>query len=217
MKHLRVTLRPHGTTIHPVYDVLVGDAVSSARMLHWNVADDTPTILFHLDSDPDAVATALDDIPAVIAYDLTPVGNGTYYLYLHEEPTEVEWTLSAAFTGDGMLVVPPLVYTDDGGVRFAVLGDPDDLRAALDLLPDGLDATVERVGEYDVPPPDVTAVLTERQHAAVDAATELGYYEVPRRATHEDVAERLGCAPSTASEHLRKANARVMTALFDRR
>ena len=33
-----------------------------------------------------------------------------------------------------------------------------------------------------------------------------------REATHADVAERLGCAPGTASEHLRKAEAKLVDA-----
>jgi predicted DNA binding protein len=33
-------------------------------------------------------------------------------------------------------------------------------------------------------------------------ALELGYYETPREATHTNVAERLDCAPNTATEHL---------------
>ncbi len=52
----------------------------------------------------------------------------------------------------------------------------------------------------------------QRQRAAVRAAVDLGYYDQPRRATHGDVAERLGCAASTASEYLRKAEAKLVRA-----
>nr|WP_284011073.1 helix-turn-helix domain-containing protein [Halomicroarcula sp. YJ-61-S] len=38
---------------------------------------------------------------------------------------------------------------------------------------------------------------------------------MPRTATHEAVADALDCAPSTAAEHLRKAESRVLHALFD--
>ena len=44
-------------------------------------------------------------------------------------------------------------------------------------------------------------------------AVEHGYYEIPRRATHEDIADELGCAPSTVDEHLRKAESRILTSL----
>jgi predicted DNA binding protein len=56
--------------------------------------------------------------------------------------------------------------------------------------------------------------LTERQREALTAAVTHGYYDIPREADHEDVAAAMDCAPSTASEHLRKAEAMVMTSLF---
>ncbi len=48
----------------------------------------------------------------------------------------------------------------------------------------------------------------------IQAALSLGYYGVPRTASHEDVAEELDCAPSTAAEHLRKAEATVIETVF---
>ncbi|MFC6963264.1 helix-turn-helix domain-containing protein [Halocatena marina] len=53
--------------------------------------------------------------------------------------------------------------------------------------------------------------LSDRQRAALLAAFDLGYYEQPRQATHKDVAARLDCAPNTASEHLQKAEMKVIT------
>jgi len=47
-------------------------------------------------------------------------------------------------------------------------------------------------------------------------AVEPGYYAVPRRASLADVADTLGCAGSTASNHLRKAETRVMRRLVGR-
>ena len=40
-----------------------------------------------------------------------------------------------------------------------------------------------------------------------------GYYETPREATHEDVADRLDCSPATVSEHLQKIERAVFGAL----
>ena len=47
-----------------------------------------------------------------------------------------------------------------------------------------------------------------------ETAVEEGYYDVPRQATHKDIADNLGCAPSTVDEHLRKAESRVVTGLI---
>jgi predicted DNA binding protein len=57
--------------------------------------------------------------------------------------------------------------------------------------------------------------LADRQAELVEIALELGYYAVPRTASHEDVAGAAGCVPSTASEHLRKAEATLVRASFE--
>jgi len=56
-------------------------------------------------------------------------------------------------------------------------------------------------------------MLTERQQETLQAAIEAGYYNVPREATHEDIAERLGRSDGTVGEHLRKIEAKVMEAI----
>lgn len=52
--------------------------------------------------------------------------------------------------------------------------------------------------------------LTDRQTSALATAVEMGYFDSPRRASIEDVAGRLGISASTAVEHLRKAEKKVL-------
>ncbi len=67
-------------------------------------------------------------------------------------------------------------------------------------LPPSVDVDIHAVGESDVGRESPVSTLSERQREAVLAALELGYYDHPRRATHEDVAERLGSAPNTSKK-----------------
>ena len=55
--------------------------------------------------------------------------------------------------------------------------------------------------------------IADRQLEVFRTAVESGYYEIPRRATHEEIADSLECAPSTVDEHLRKAESRVLQSL----
>nr|WP_272904722.1 helix-turn-helix domain-containing protein [Halobacterium sp. TGN-42-S1] len=55
--------------------------------------------------------------------------------------------------------------------------------------------------------------MTDRQRDVVAVAVDLGYYEVPRTATLDDVAAEVGVASSTVSDHLRKAESAVMASL----
>ncbi|NIW27840.1 MAG: helix-turn-helix domain-containing protein, partial [Actinobacteria bacterium] len=77
-------------------------------------------------------------------------------------------------------------------------------------FPEAVSVEVREIGAVSGPNP--AARLSDRQREAVEAGLELGYYEVPRAATHRDVADRLGCSPSTASEHLQKAEAKLVRA-----
>jgi predicted DNA binding protein len=56
--------------------------------------------------------------------------------------------------------------------------------------------------------PDVG--LTERQMKTLRTAVEMGYFDTPRRASVKDVARRLNVSASTAVEHLRKAEKKVL-------
>lgn len=52
--------------------------------------------------------------------------------------------------------------------------------------------------------------LTDRQHEALRIAYERGYFDIPRRASLEEVAEELDIAPSSVSERLRRAQTRLI-------
>ena len=56
----------------------------------------------------------------------------------------------------------------------------------------------------------VSASLSEAQRAAFDLAVQRGYYDHPQRATVAELAGRIGLAPSTYGEHLRKAEAKLL-------
>jgi len=86
----------------------------------------------------------------------------------------------------------------------------------VDAAPDDLDITFDVIGQFRGESDDPATILSDRQREAVETALDLGYYEQPREATHEDVAAKLDCAPQTASDHLQKAEAKlVLTALND--
>ena len=70
-----------------------------------------------------------------------------------------------------------------------------------------------------VPPEFVRAAvltdLTDRQREVLATAYSNGYFEFPRRATGEDIAADLGISLPTFSEHLRAAERKILTRLFE--
>jgi len=59
------------------------------------------------------------------------------------------------------------------------------------------------------------ADLTDRQRVTLQAAYHAGFFEWPRDASGEDVAESLKVSPPTFHQHLRKAEGKVFAGLFD--
>lgn len=57
--------------------------------------------------------------------------------------------------------------------------------------------------------------LTDRQWAALQTAYYAGFFDWPRGSTGEEVASSLGIAPSTFHEHLRSAQRKLLSVLFD--
>ncbi len=55
--------------------------------------------------------------------------------------------------------------------------------------------------------------LTEKQIKALVSAVESGYYEIPKRITADDLAQRFGQPRSTFQEHIRKAESKVVLAM----
>lgn len=106
----------------------------------------------------------------------------------------------------------PTGSTRDGPIRVEVLGETTVvLREALADGPPGLDETVERIGPSPDTGGDIQALLTDRQRAVLDIALSLGSNNVPRQATHSDIAERLDRSVAPVGEHLQKIECRVFT------
>lgn len=106
----------------------------------------------------------------------------------------------------------------------------------LDPTEKGLDVTIlgshealgERVREYEAAgaevllramsdyegPDDPLDATTPRQREVLKTAFDLGYFDVPRAATTEEVGDALDLDPSTVREHLQRAQRNVFAALL---
>lgn len=62
---------------------------------------------------------------------------------------------------------------------------------------------------------DVFTALTPRQRAALDAAVHAGYFDWPRGSTAEEVATAMGISAATFHSHLRKAQGKLLDALYE--
>jgi predicted DNA binding protein len=65
-------------------------------------------------------------------------------------------------------------------------------------------------GAITVPVDEFLGSLTEKQLAAFLTAMQLGYYNLPKQVTIEEIASRQGINRSTYEEHLRKAELKIL-------
>ncbi|MFC6965098.1 helix-turn-helix domain-containing protein [Halocatena marina] len=99
------------------------------------------------------------------------------------------------------------------GITIKIIGRESDLQHGFDALPGEVRrrASIERVEKCSPVAPGIVSTLTERQRDVLTATADVGYYDVPRRGTADDVADTVGCAASTASDHLRKIETRILS------
>lgn len=214
MRYFDLTLTPDDGAIHPVDGLIAETGVRRVAIMHLDaLGDGTGVLLYRLDGDADAVVPAVGDHPDVLAYDLLDADEEEFHLYLHLRPGEPAATVMDLAQRYALMIETPVEFTGRGGVRMTIIGSHDMLSRAVDELPEDVSVSVAEVGTYTPDRQDTLSMLTDRQLEVFQKAVELGYYEIPRRATHEEIAEHLECAPSTVDEHLRKAESRVLRAL----
>jgi DNA-binding CsgD family transcriptional regulator len=214
MRYFEFTIKPDDGAIHPVDSVIIETpGVTREALVHVNaLANGTGVMLYRLRGDPDDLEARLDGHSQLLSCAPVAVEGETFHFYVHVEPGQPAGRLMSVAQKYALMIVPPLSFVE-GGLRITIVGTHEMLQQALEELPEETHISVEQVGEYSPDGRNVLSLLTDRQLEVFETAVASGYYEVPRQATHEDIADGLGCAPSTVDEHLRKAESRILTSL----
>lgn len=215
MKYLKLSLSPTERAIHPIDSFVAGhDSVTREALLHVDArADGTTVLLYRVVGDGDAFSDALAEEPDIHDQEVVDLAGDGYHAFIQAESTEEGNALLEVAHEHALIIDTPLEFTE-GGLRATLVGTHENLRAALGAMPDSVEFSVGNAGTYVPGSEDLLSPLTDRQLEVFETAVQEGYYDVPRQATHKDIAENLGCAPSTVDEHLRKAESRVVTGLI---
>lgn len=130
-----------------------------------------------------------------------------------------EYTPLQVLLHEGFIPVGGFGELRNGAERFdLLLSDREDLSKAVELL--------ERFGPVKIKSvssdfqrrmtPSVTEwrelfeTITPQRRKVLNKALEAGYFDIPRGSTLEEIADDLGIAKTTASQHLRKAERSIM-------
>ena len=219
MKHVRVRITTQGQAadIHPMFGVMTeAPFVERATALQWNYTGSELGILHYVVGDTAALERAIQKIPEVIAYDIECIDEQSAYIYIRDATTNSLQEMVTPISSGGLVIAPPVEYAPDGTMALSIFGPDDKLQNAIETLSDQVNVTIVKVGGFAGIPAVVETRLTHRQRETIEAALELGYYDIPRTASQEDISAELERAPSTTAEHLRKAESKIIQTHFSR-
>lgn len=99
----------------------------------------------------------------------------------------------------------------DRGVLISLVGSQEAIRDMLrNYEAAGATPDLCKLTEYEGEE-DTLDVLTDRQFEVIETAYEMGFYEIPREASTEDIAGELDIDAATVSEHLQRAERNLLT------
>ncbi|WP_255150251.1 helix-turn-helix domain-containing protein [Halorarius halobius] len=216
MRYFDLRLTPESGGLHPAdRDLAAVPEVARESLLHVDAfGDGTGVLLYRLEGDRPSAREFADHSDDVLGFDLIDVDEEKFHLYLHVTRGEPAGSLMALCHDFALIIDTPIRITDHGDVLVTVVGRHDMLREALRNAPDPIDINIEQVGRYRPDEENFMSLLTDRQREVFERAVELGYYDIPRGVNQQELADDLGCAPSTVDEHLRKAESKMLSALL---
>ena len=99
---------------------------------------------------------------------------------------------------------------DERGVSLSLTGP----QAAISETVEGYERAgvspdLEALGDYE-PAGHPVEELTDRQREVIETAWEMGYYEVPKQVSADDVATEMSLDSSTVNEHLQRAERNLL-------
>ena len=218
MKYVRVTATPDPDLAPRLFGILAGASyVTESRLYDVNFSSSGRlTGLFEGVGDRERFHADAEPLAGVRTVETAPVTDERFNLLLGLDTTAIPLLnrLFDLLTRAGVVLAKPVRYRDDSA-HARIVGPAAALQRILDGIPAAVSVAVREVGGFDTRRETPVSALSDRQREALLAAYDLGYYDHPRRATHEEIGDRIGCAPNTVCDHLQKAEKKVMAEVLD--
>jgi len=217
MRYLTVQITPvESEGFHPVEAKLREEPSITREAIHHIelLTDDTVLLFAEGSGDSDRYEAIMRDSPLVKEYLVS--GEDRWLAVSQFEPSDVTRKLLEFERESDIVIETPIKINSDGSIDVTYLGSDSALQAVFRRAGEEIPLTYEVIetGSYDPDANKFLRVLTTRQQEVLQAAMAVGYYTAPRQATQDDVANRIGIAPTTAGEHLRKIEERVFGTLI---
>ncbi|WP_121820606.1 helix-turn-helix domain-containing protein [Halostella salina] len=213
MRYVRIRITPtEGQGFHPLGEALSEEPSVTRGAIHRDelLDDGTAVMLAEARGDRDRYEAILQSSPHVLDYAVTGA-DGWWYSYTHFEPTDLTRRMLQHQRESELVLEMPIEVAEDGSYDMTLVGDEGAFADAVTIDTDEFSVTVLETGSHAPQVDELFGTLTARQQEVLEAAVRLGYYENPREATHEAIADRVDASPSTVGEHLRKIESRIFS------
>lgn len=176
------------------------------------VEDGTVVTVYEVDGSADVLEERLSSAPDHV-HEYAVCDGDPVVAQIRFEPDGVLADLLSVHRSFGVAARFPLRYVDHdpATVEVAETGPREELRERVRETRELATVDVRRVEEYDPASGQSFRELTDRQQEVLETAVELGYYDAPRGATHEDIAAELDCSTSVVGQHLRRVERDLLT------
>jgi hypothetical protein len=156
-------------------------------------------------------ADRLNDIDCVIDWELVSEQEGAYVYII--EVKALEMPEGTAKDHDDLVGMCDPTVTDRG-MLLSLVGSQEAIRDVIrNFEGAGVVPDLHRLGDYDGGQRTLDA-LTDRQLEVIQTAYDMGFYDVPREASINDVATEIDLDGATVSEHLQRAERNLLSHQF---
>lgn len=211
MRQYEVRLVPEGGWFHP-FDRVVRSEPDLHRVAIHNmhlVGEDVGQALYEFRGDVKRLKKIMSELQCKAEYQINQT-NGRIFNFLLFEPNETIRELLSVHHDHKVFLDPPQVFTHDGDLLLTYYGTEETFHEAMAAVPDRVSLKLERKSEFQPSRDPFISTLTDSQQDILETAVELGYYDIPRETTYEEIGKELGLTAATVGEHLRKAEAKLV-------
>jgi predicted DNA binding protein len=192
-----------------------GVYLESIRSMEF-VEDGSVVIVYEIDGEAAALQDCLDAAPEkIIDYSITEDSDPLVaQLWLY--PDESLEQLLSVHQSFGVSVEFPIEYVsqDPSTIEIVETGPRNELRDRIDQTREVADIHINHVHRHEPGSEQLFRELTDRQQEVLRTAVEQGYYQIPREATHQQIADVLGCSKSVVGQHLRRIEAALVSSIM---
>lgn len=192
-----------------------GVYLESIRSMQF-VEDGSVVMVYEIDGDGEALRDCLDAADEkIIEYSITEDSDPLVaQLWLYPDDTLEQ--LLDVHQSFGVSVEFPIDYVslDPATIEIVETGPRDELRDRIEQTREVANIHINHVHRHEPGSEQLFRELTDRQQEVLQTAVEAGYYRIPREATHQDIADELGCSKSVVGQHLRRVEATLVSSVI---